>query len=204
MLSLLIASKNLKKTRELQSLLRELPVRVLSLEDFPSAPDVEEDGSTFAENAAKKALSIADWSGQLTLADDSGLCVDALGGAPGIFSARYSAEKSDAANCEKLLREMKDVPEKARQAAFHCAVALAEPGRLLGVFQGKCSGIIAVDQHGEGGFGYDPLFIEPVTRKRFAEIPEDHKNRISHRAQALRHFKEYFVPYLAALPKKDT
>ncbi|HNV86751.1 MAG TPA: RdgB/HAM1 family non-canonical purine NTP pyrophosphatase [Candidatus Omnitrophota bacterium] len=199
MISLLLASRNRKKTEELQAILRGLPVRVLSLPDFPDAPEVIEDGKTFAENAAKKAVTLADWCGMPALGEDSGLCVEALGGAPGIYSARYAEHGDDLANCRKLLAAMKDVPPDKRQAAFHCAVVIAAPGnKIVGICEGRYPGTIATDFRGTFGFGYDPVFFDPSTGKHFAELEPEFKNRISHRAIALAKAKDILTEYLAS------
>jgi len=197
MISLLLASRNKKKSAELQAILSGLPVRILSLPDFPGAPEVIEDGKTFRENAAKKAVTLADWSGLLALGEDSGLCVDVLGGEPGIYSARYAGSGNDLANCEKLLEALKGVPPEKRTAAFHCTVVIASPGnKIVGVCEGKYSGTIASDLRGSFGFGYDPVFIDPSSGKRFAELEPEFKNQISHRAIALAKTKDVLRSYI--------
>lgn len=192
---ILLATRNEGKRKELVDILQELliPVKVLSLTDFPDAPQVVEDGTTFYENAVKKAKEIMKFSGLLTLADDSGLEVYALGGAPGVFSSRFAGEgASDEANRLKLLKVMEGVPEEARGARFKCVVALAEPEGRVWTAEGVCEGKIGYGPRGEGGFGYDPLFILPQFGKTFAELPNEVKNRISHRAKAMKAlFREY-------------
>ena len=202
MIPLIVASRNQKKIKELQAILTGTSIRALSLADFPGAPDVIEDGSTFEANAIKKAVAIANWSGKLALADDSGLCVDALGGAPGVYSARFAGEgQDDAKNCEKLLRVMGEVPDNKRGAAFVCVIAIAAPdSRVVGTSRGECRGQIARDAKGLFGFGYDPVFIDPQSGKRFAELEPEIKNKISHRAKALEKVRDILAAYASSLP----
>ncbi len=193
--TLVMASRNLGKLRELQAILKDTGIKLLSLADFPELPEIPEEGATFAENAATKALEVARATGCPALADDSGLVVDALQGAPGVYSARYAADvtaprpPADPDNWHKLLKEMAAVPREARRAHFVCVLALAWPdGRLL-QFRGECTGAIALEPRGEQGFGYDPVFWVPEYRATMAELGPEVKNRISHRAQALAAFK---------------
>ena len=186
MTKIVLATGNLGKVRELKKLLENMPVEVLSLADFPELPEVVEDGSTFAENALKKARQISRATGLLTLADDSGLEVDFLGGAPGVHSARFAGpRKSDADNNQKLLELLKDVPEEKRTARFRCVIAVAAPGARVETAEGTCEGIVGFAPKGEGGFGYDPLFYVPEFGRTFAELSMDIKNKISHRGKAL-------------------
>lgn len=181
----LLASTNAHKLEELRALLADAP---FTLEAAPSALEVDETGATFAENAAIKARAYAQAFGQPALADDSGLCVDALGGRPGVYSARYA--DTDAARIEKLLGELAGVPAPARTAAFVCAMAIAWPdGRLLEV-EGRCPGAIASAPRGALGFGYDPVF--DVDGRTFAELPAAEKNACSHRATAARALRRAF------------
>jgi len=191
---LVLASRNPKKRIELEALLSGLPVTVLTLDDFPEVPDPVEDGRTFMENAEKKALFVAGRTGLPALADDSGLEVDALDGAPGVHSARYAGVNNrgtrDAANNRKLLEALRSVPAEQRTARFRCCVALAAPGRsagavIVGRAEGAVEGVILEEPRGKSGFGYDPLFYHPPSGCTFAELPADVKNRVSHRAQAL-------------------
>lgn len=188
--TLTIATKNRGKLREFAFLFsRFLPkysdIELQCIADFKDAPDVIEDGTTFHENARKKALELANYTGTLTLADDSGLTVDYLDGAPGIYSARYAGENaSDEDNNMKLLEKLKDVPEEDRTASFVCVIALALPDDVLGLFEGTCRGVIGTAPHGGNGFGYDPLFIRKDYGMTFAQLPQDIKNAISHRARA--------------------
>jgi len=183
---LLIATRNKQKKRELQAILTGWDVQLLSLDDIAAIPEIIEDGATFAENAIKKARITADLSGCITLADDSGLEVEALGGAPGIFSARFAGlQADDEANNRKILYLLKDVGEDKRIARFVCVIAVAVPNGEVYTVQGICEGKIAHRSQGQGGFGYDPLFIPQGFSRTFAELEEEDKNQISHRGQAL-------------------
>lgn len=194
---LLLATANVKKLKELQELLSDLPVQCLSFCDFPEVKDVGETGRTFEENAKIKALGYAEQAGVLTLGEDSGICCDALKGEPGVFSARFCGEsKNDTANNKKLLELMRNVPEEKRTAHYESAIALAEPEKLIGVVKGQVHGLITREPHGVGGFGYDPLFFYPPYRKTFGEISSVRKHRVSHRGQALGKFRELFQNYL--------
>ncbi len=184
--NLLIATRNNKKKKELQSILSTWDVKLLTLDDFEGMPEIEEDGTTFVENAIKKARVIAQLSGCITLADDSGLVVDALGGAPGVYSARFAGlDADDSDNNRKLLDMMKGIAQEQRTARFICVIAVAAPDGLVRTVQGVCEGRIETFGRGEGGFGYDPLFIPEGFQKTFAELGDDEKNRISHRGRAL-------------------
>ncbi len=186
-MKLLVATGNAGKLKEIRSLLADCPIEIIGLDQLQDPPEVVEDGATFAANACKKAREMAAFSQLLTLADDSGLVVDGLDGAPGVHSARYAGEQgNDAANNRKLLEEMASLPDDERQAAFHCVMALAWPDGRCETFTGTVSGIILHEKRGAGGFGYDPLFLVPEYGKTTAELPLDIKNRISHRGNALR------------------
>jgi len=212
MTTLLIATRNAHKVGEIQAILGA-DFCCLTLKEFPGAPAVVEDANTFAGNATKKAVELAQWLFQMSiatphstrfvLADDSGLEVDALNGAPGVHSARFAAlDKSenshDADNNAKLLRLLQDVPLEKRTARFRCVIALAEVGNWklkienCQCFDGACEGRIQLTASGEGGFGYDPLFVPAGFKQSFAELGEDVKNQLSHRAQALAKLKSYF------------
>lgn len=187
MIELVVATRNAGKLREIRQLLEGEGVRVLGLDAFPALPEVIEDGATFAANAAKKAETIARLTGRPCLADDSGLMVDALQGAPGVHSARYAGiQGDDAANNARLLQELADVPDSQRQAAFCCVMALCRPGRETALFEGRVAGHILHAPRGDGGFGYDPLFLVAGADRTMAELSLAEKNRISHRGQALR------------------
>jgi len=191
-MELVVATRNLGKLREISRLLAETEIRVLGLDAFADLPEVEEDGDTFEANARKKAETVAGLTGRLTLADDSGLVVQALAGLPGVRSARFAgAGATDADNNRKLLAELTGVPRERRQAAFHCAMALCRPADDCRIFRGEVPGIILDAPRGEGGFGYDPLFLVREYGLTMAELPLEVKNRISHRGQALRRALEY-------------
>ena len=192
MRKLLLASTNKGKLRELQALLADEDWQILSLADYPDYIAPEETGDSFAENALLKARAAAAYTGLITLADDSGLTVDFLGGAPGINSARYAGEGCSSADCNsKLLKELKGTPRELRKAAFICVIAVVLPGGGQQVFCGRLQGLIAEDYAGEGGFGYDPLFYLPHYDKTVAQLSAEQKNKISHRARALAAAKEY-------------
>jgi len=182
---LLVATRNRKKLKEIREILERPGIELLGADDVGNLPEVEEDGDTFEANAIKKAITLARASGMLTLADDSGLETDALEGAPGVYSARYAGEPSnDAANNRKLLDALATTPN--RRARFRCAIALATPDGRAATVDGRCEGRIAEAPRGEGGFGYDPLFIPDDHAQTFAELGSDVKHRISHRGAALR------------------
>lgn len=184
---LLIATRNAKKKRELQDIMQDWDIEVLTLDDLPGMPKVEEDGTTFEANAVKKARIVAAASGQVTLADDSGLEVDALSGAPGIYSARFAGlQADDTANNRKLMYLMEGIPADKRTARFVCVIAVALPDGRVHTVTGKCEGRITESSQGDGGFGYDPLFIPQGFSQTFAQLEPAEKHRISHRGQALK------------------
>lgn len=186
-MKLLVATRNAGKLREIESLLAPGGIEVVGLQSVENAPEVVEDGSSFVANARKKALEVAIAANCLTLADDSGLVVPALNGAPGIFSARYAGvEATDAQNNHKLLEELKNVSTSRRQAYFCCVMALADPQGGCRTFEGRLNGVLLDELRGEQGFGYDPLFLVPEYGKTLAELSLEIKNRISHRGEALR------------------
>lgn len=194
---LVVATKNPGKLREIQSLLSRFQLKILSLQDFSQIPPPLEDGMTFAENAAKKAMEVARKTNRLALADDSGLVVDALQGRPGVFSARYAGERAtDEQRCQKLLSEMANIPEERRQAAFVCAMALASPEGKLQTVEAKCHGRITFSPQGRGGFGYDPIFLVPQFSRTMAELNPEVKNHISHRGQALKRIRRFLPSFL--------
>lgn len=198
-LLLVLATRNKNKLRELTSILSDLPVRVESIASFPGAPDVEETGATMAENALLKARAAARHTGLWAMADDSGLEVDALDGRPGVYSARFAGPgATDADNNAKLLRLLEGVPDPRRTARFRCAIALVSPDGDEYVDEGVCEGVVAREPRGEGGFGYDPLFIVPEYGCTFAELPPEVKDRISHRARALAAAKRRLARLLGA------
>ncbi|MFN3652044.1 MAG: XTP/dITP diphosphatase [Armatimonadota bacterium] len=180
---LVVATKNPGKIRELRALLADLPVELLSTEGMD---EVEETGSTFAENAELKARAAASWSGEWALADDSGLEVDALDGAPGVHSNRFAGENTtEAQRNERLLQLLQGVPAEQRTARYRAVVAIAAPDGRIWLTEGACEGVIVNVPRGEGGFGYDPHFYLPEFGCTMAELPPETKNRISHRGRAL-------------------
>ena len=184
---LIVATRNAHKVQEIAAMLPE-EFEVHSLADFPEAPEVEETGTTFAENAALKACGISALLPGMVLADDSGLCVDALGGAPGVMSARYAGEHgNDAANNQRLLQELAAHPAPYT-ARFMCCMCVAEGGRVLAEYTGKVEGSITLSPAGEHGFGYDPLFVPAGYDCTMAQLSAEQKNAISHRADALQQF----------------
>ena len=193
-MDLLVGTTNLGKLAEVQAALNHLPLRLLSLRDLDIRRQIVEDGTTYEENALKKARTLADLSGYTTLADDSGLEVDALQRAPGVRSARYGGvEGDDARNNEKLLRELAVIPREERSARFICVLALCRPtGSKKGgyLFRGECEGWITFKPRGQGGFGYDPLFFYPPLGRTFAELDRETKCRVSHRGRALDKLKQ--------------
>jgi len=204
-IKLLVATTNPGKFAEVKDFLRQLPLEVLSLSDLATWPKIIEDGATFEENALKKARALAEYSGYLTLADDSGLEVDALNGAPGIYSARYCGEEgNDKKNNEKLMHELREISEEKRTGRFVCALALCAPkfhGMKEWTVRGSCEGRISFELKGENGFGYDPLFFYPPLGKTFGEIDRAIKATVSHRGKALKKLAE-MLPSLVDLNAK--
>jgi XTP/dITP diphosphohydrolase len=197
--TILVATTNPGKLEELTDLLGQVgrDIEWMNLNDFPNIPEVVEDGETFGGNARKKALGYAQATGLWTLADDSGLVIDALNGAPGVYSARYAADEyggstrkiMDEANWKKVLRQLKDVSDKKRTARFVCHLCLASPEKILLEATGTIEGIINHGPAGENGFGYDPVFYIPSKDKTAAQLENHEKNEISHRGKAIRKFK---------------
>jgi XTP/dITP diphosphohydrolase len=188
---LVLGSRNKKKLREMVGLLGDPGLDLTDLSPWPDAPDVEETGATFAENAALKATKLAPWLNEWTVGEDSGLVVPALGGAPGVYSARYAgAHGDDAANNAKLLDELAPFTGDDRAAYYVSTAVLADPtGRVVATVEGRCHGLIATEPRGTGGFGYDPLFLVPEYGKTFGELPPEVKQQMSHRANALRQLR---------------
>lgn len=198
---LVLATKNAGKAKEFQQLLHGFPVEIKNLNDFGPIPDVEEDGETFDDNAYKKASFTARVLGLPAIADDSGLVVEALGGAPGIKSARYAgADATDAENIEKLLHEMEGKTD--RRAAFECVISIAVPSGPALTYEGRCEGEITTKPQGDSGFGYDPVFYYPEYGKTFAEISSTDKNRVSHRGRALQEVAAEFDKILTWLESR--
>jgi XTP/dITP diphosphohydrolase len=184
---LVVGTRNVKKREEILEILQDLPIEVRDLTSFPDAPEVEENGTTFEENARKKASELARHLNLWVLGEDSGLVVPALGGRPGVYSARYAGKQGDdAANNARLLAELAPLPDDRRAAYYVCTAALAAPGgEVKAVVEGRCHGIILREPRGTGGFGYDPLFLVPEYHKTFGELSARAKHAISHRARAL-------------------
>ena len=196
--TLILATRNQGKRREIQDMLSS-DIQVLSLDAFPNAPEVIEDGDTFEANAIKKAREIAKYTGLPALADDSGLVVDALNGAPGIYSARYAGENAtDEANNDKLIKNLRDIPESQRTAHFCCAMALATTDGRVQTAEAIWEGRILTTPRGANGFGYDPLFYVPSQNATSAELSSDEKNRLSHRGQALRAILPFILGLFSA------
>jgi XTP/dITP diphosphohydrolase len=188
---LVLATRNRHKITELVALLGELDVTIHTLDDFLDAPEVIEDGDTCEANAVKKARTIADFTGLPAVADDTGLEVDALGGRPGVYAARYAGEDATYEdNCRKLLHELEGVSLERRTARFLTVAAIALPSDGIRVAQGALNGMIAEKSTGALGFGYDSVFLIPELGKTLAQLPADHKNRISHRAKAFTKMRE--------------
>jgi len=207
-MNLYLATNNDHKIAEVSAILSlaGLPLRVLPASEVGGMPRVIEDGDTFEANARKKIVALGNRilaavprpninsSAWLVAADDSGLCVDALGGAPGVHSARFAGENaSDEDNNAKLLRALADVPEACRTAAFHCCIVVADAAGVAHVFSGRCPGRILSERRGRRGFGYDPLFVPAGYGQTYAELSEDEKNQISHRARALAQFVAWYA-----------
>lgn len=203
---ILVASRNVGKVGELRAMLGE-QVQWVGLGEFEGIGEIEEDGETFAENARKKALGYAKATGLLTIADDSGLVVDALGGAPGVKSSRFSGEKAkdndrkllDRKNMVKVLRLLEGMPTEKRDARFVCCLCLAKPGEILIETEGTLEGFIAEKEMGENGFGYDPIFFVPRLKKTVAQLSCEEKNAISHRGAAIRKLKPLLNQYLRSV-----
>ena len=187
MLEIVVATRNKDKAKEIKKILKDLKVKILTLDNFKRLPQVVEDKKTFKENASKKARAVSKLSKRLTIADDSGLEVEALNGRPGVKSSRFAGGKASySENNAKLLRMLEGLPLARRKARFVCVISIAKDGRVLGMAKGTCSGRIGFELRGKSGFGYDPLFIAPKYGKTFAELGPKVKNRISHRYRALK------------------
>ncbi len=188
---LVLATRNPDKGKELQAILGDSGIRIRTMADFPDAPDVVEDGATCRENALKKAIAAQQFTGLPAIADDTGLEVEALGGRPGVYAARYAGEHATYQdNCRKLLRELAGVPTERRGARFRTVAAIAYPDGRTAVAEGVLEGRITEAEQGTGGFGYDPVFYVPALGRTLAEISAAEKNRISHRALAFQQAKK--------------
>jgi XTP/dITP diphosphohydrolase len=191
LITLVIATRNTGKTSEIRDLLKGFPINIKNLDNFGPIPQVEEDGNTFDENAYKKASFTAKILGLPALADDSGLLVEALGGAPGIHSARYAGENAtDEQRRAKLLHEMEEKTD--RRAAFECVISIAVPTGAALTYEARCEGLITTEPAGSNGFGYDPIFYYPPLKKTFAELTMQEKSHVSHRGKALRELRDEF------------
>lgn len=191
---IVIASRNKKKIEEIKRIIEGLNIELLSVDNFPNLEEVVEDGLTFQENALKKARYVCQQTGLPALADDSGLEVNALGGAPGVRSARYAGENAtDEDNIRKLLEELEGIPLERRNARFVCCIALVFPDGKEYLFWGYVRGKIAETARGIHGFGYDPVFIPEGFQKTFAEMPSHEKDKISHRKEALDKLRDFLV-----------
>jgi len=198
---ILVATTNPGKIAEIRAML-DFDVEWLGLSDFPNVSEIKEDGRTFAENARKKALGYAKQTGLWTIADDSGLVVDALGGDPGVKSARFSGSKNknrtllDHKNMAKVLKLLEGVPKEQRTARFICCLCLACPEKILAETRGELEGLIADEEIGENGFGYDPIFFVPHLNKTVAQLTREEKNAISHRGNAIRELNHFLEQLL--------
>lgn len=192
-MELVVATRNKKKLKEIRFFLKNLNLKITSLDDYLNMPKIIENGKTFKENAIKKAVKVSRFTGKLALGEDSGLCVDALKGAPGIYSSRFSgSDKNDLKNNLKLLKLLEGLPLNKRKAHYVAAVALADKNGLIGVVEGRCDGVIGFEQKGSSGFGYDPLFVIPKFNKTFGELGEKIKHKLSHRFKAFKKIKPIF------------
>ena len=184
-MEIVLATRNKKKIEEIKRTTADLPLIILSLDNFPDCPETVEDRDSFEGNAIKKATEVCRYTGKTALADDSGLEVDALGGAPGIYSARYAGGGSDVRNYEKLLDDLNNVPDNKRGARFVCCMAIAYPDGTIETFFGYVKGSITREAKGKTGFGYDPVFIPEGHNITFAEMSGEEKDRLSHRGKAV-------------------
>jgi XTP/dITP diphosphohydrolase len=196
-MELVVATKNKKKLLEIKEIWKRLKVKLFSLEGYSDTPVIIENGKSFKENAAIKAKRIARFTGKPAIGEDSGICIDVLGGKPGIYSARFAGRsKNDFKNNAKVLRLMQGLPAGKRKAHYVCAVALADKSGLIGVVEGRCFGRIAFAPAGSRGFGYDPVFIPRGYKLTFAELGENLKHKISHRFRALKKAEDIVQKYI--------
>ncbi len=193
-MEIVLATRNKKKIEEIRRITADLPITILSLDNFPDCQETVEDENSFEGNAIKKATEVCRYTGKPALADDSGLEVDVLGGAPGIYSARYAGgagSGSDVRNYEKLLDELKNIPDEKRGARFVCCMAMAYPDGFVKTFLGYAKGSISREPKGKTGFGYDPIFIPEGYKITFAEMSGEEKDRLSHRGKAIEKIAEF-------------
>ena len=194
MKKILLGSKNKGKIQEFQEAFQDSQIEILSLNDFPDCPDAPETGNSFEENASQKALFYQEFTGLPSLADDSGIEVDALGGAPGIYSARYAGEPAnDLANNRKLLENLEGIPSEKRTGRFVCVLALAKNGQIVQLSRGTAEGIVLEAPQGENGFGYDPTFIPLGETRTYAQMSKEEKGALSHRRRAFNLFTAYLA-----------
>lgn len=200
MRELLIATTNKGKLREIREFLKDLDFRITSLADYSGLPEIVEDGKTFRSNAVKKAVTIARYTGKLTIGEDSGVEVKALGNQPGVYSARFACalgvNAQDKKNNAKVLRLLRGVPMEKRQACYRCAAALVDGGEIVYVVGGRCQGLIAERAKGKNGFGYDPLFLIPKYNKTFGQLDPQIKAGISHRTRVFKKMRKFLEDYL--------
>lgn len=197
MRTLVVATKNEKKLHELKRYLKTARADVISLKEFHKVPKIVENKSTFKENAAKKALVVSSFVKGLAIADDSGLCVEALGGSPGVKSARFAGSaKNDKANTRKVLDLLENRSFSERKAKFVCAICIADNGKIVKTIEEDCRGLIAFEPKGKRGFGYDPIFLIPKYGKTFGQLGLKVKDRMSHRSKALRKARAFLRKYL--------
>ncbi|TDX48809.1 XTP/dITP diphosphatase [Orenia marismortui] len=193
-MKLFLATGNQHKIDEMKKILANTKIEIISKNDIDSLPEVIEDQDTFIGNALKKAREISNYTGFPTISDDSGLVVEALDGSPGVYSARFAGvDASDKDNNKKLLKLLKNTPKEERGAYFSCAMAFVSPEGEEYTVTGRCDGVIDIEEKGSGGFGYDPLFVPTGYQQSFAELGDEIKNRISHRAKALKKMKDYLL-----------
>lgn len=194
LMEIVVATRNRKKLKEISRILEGLDVNLFTMDEFPDCPEVEETEMTFEGNALKKAIAVSSCTGKAALADDSGLEVDALDGAPGVYSARYAGDgATDRDNVDKLMSELESVPEEKKMARFVCVIALAWPEGRVETFYGKVEGRIGRSPAGTSGFGYDPVFYPEGHHRTFAEMPPTEKDAMSHRGRALERLREYMA-----------
>lgn len=196
-MKIVFASGNEGKVREIREMLEGMEIELVSLSNYTHVPEIVEDGKSFLENALKKAKIISEFTGEIVLADDSGLQVEVLGGEPGIYSSRYAGEKAtDEENNAALLAKLKNIPQEKRTAFFRCVLVLYRRDGSYDCFEGKWNGQIIDERRGNNGFGYDPIFLVPELNKTAAELPAEIKNKISHRGQAFVLFRKKLVERL--------
>jgi len=196
-MKLVVATRNKDKLKEIKTLLKGLPIKVISLNSFKDVPEVIEDGKTLEANARKKAIQVSRHLKKLAVADDSGLEVPVLGNRPGVYSARFSGKGATySSNNKKVLRLLKGTPISKRTACFRCVIAVADKGKVVGIADGRCRGRIGFEPKGRAGFGYDPIFVPNGHKKTFAEMGLKKKNRISHRGKALVKAKKLIIDFL--------